>query len=151
MDVQWVAGFPVFEKLSGNVLGAVVDGMSQNAHGPGFDHRRSAAFPGLVDRGFDRAEHGLHVVSILAVSGKSVGSRPLGQVEGRHLLVERGGVGILVVLDDQHQGRFVQSGHVQRFVIWARAGSPVAHHGERHPGLTPVFEGHRHPQAQGEL
>ena len=114
-----------------------------HAHRHRLDQRRPAAGHGPLTRRQRRLEHRLRVVAVDGHPGASVGLGALDGVDGE-LLVDRRRVGVLVVLQDEHDRQLLNPGPVHRLVEVAAGGRAVAEPGQRAAPLAAQLERHRH-------
>ena len=87
---------------------------------------RSVTAPGAIDRGRHRLVARQHVVAVDRGAGEPVRLGPLGDPLHRHLLRQRHGDRVQVVLAHPHHRQLVDAGEVQPLVPVALAGGAVA-------------------------
>ena len=113
-----------------------------HAHRDGLEHRRAVAGERALARHARGLEHRLGVVAVDLDAREAVGGRALDGVD-RELLVERGRVRVLVVLQHEDHGELLDAGPVHRLVEVAARGRAVAEPRDRDALLAAQLEGHR--------
>src|SRR6266516_1994891 len=113
--------------LGGPVARRVIGGrMVAQPIGQRLDQPRPAARASLRDRLLRRRAHGNDVVAVNLLAGEAGGDRLLRQRLRRRLQLERHGDRPLIVVGDEQQRQFVDSGKVHRFPHVALGGGAVA-------------------------
>jgi hypothetical protein len=118
--------------------------MAVHAHRHRLDQSRAPAGDRPLPRLARRFEHRLGVVAVHGHAGEAVGGRPLHRID-RELLVHRRRVGVLVVLEHEHDRQLLHPGPVHRLVEVTARGGAVAEPGQRAAALAAQLERHRHP------
>ena len=139
-----VALAPLLDLLLGHVLHVVVGGVAVHPHRDRLDQRRPVAGQRALARGAGGLEHRLDVVAVDGHPDEPVGRGALDRVD-RELLVERRRVGVLVVLEHEHDRQLLHAGPVHRLVEVPARGRAVAEPGHRAAPLAAELERHRHP------
>ena len=114
-----------------------------HAHRHRLDQRRALAGDRALPRLAGGVEHRLGVVAVDGHAGEPVGRGTLDRID-RELLVQRRRVGVLVVLEHEHDRQLLHAGPVHRLVEVTAGGRAVTEPGQRAAGLAAQLEGHRH-------
>ena len=99
----------------------------------------------------DRVVHGQRVGAVHRDAGNAVGDGLVGELRRVRLHGNGGGVGELVVLDDEDVRQRQRAGHRQRLVEVRPRGRAVTAEGEANLVLPTVFRGEGHPGRDREV
>ncbi len=117
--------------------------MAGHAEGLAFQQIRTQAGAGVLGGAVRRLVDRERVVAVHDFGRNAVGRTAVGHIGADHLLVERGRVGVLIVVADQDQRQLQDGGEVDAFVPIAAAGGAVAEEAERDAGVALVLLGER--------
>ena len=105
-------------------------------HGLAFDKGGTLPGPGPVDRAPSGQVDSREVVAIHDLARHGIGLRPVNHVRDRHLEREGRGVGVLVIVTEEHHRQFADRRKVQGFMEVAATRSALTGVGHDHAGLA---------------
>ena len=115
------------------------------------DDARPASHRRELHRGRSRLVRGAHVGAVDGRAGHGVAAGAQGEALDGHLARERDGDGVLVVLDEEDDGEFVDGGEVHRLVHFALAGGAVAEEAGDHRVLAAHLHAERPADGVGDV
>ena len=143
LAVDRISRTPLLDLRLRHVLHVVMSRVPVHAHRHGLDQRRPAAVDRASTRGPGRLEHRLGIVPIDADAHDPVRVGAPHRVHSE-LLVKRGGVRVLIVLEHEHHREPLHARPVQRLVEVATRAGAIAEPGQRASPLASQLERHRH-------
>src|SRR5581483_7501698 len=127
--------------LAGAVLGRVRHGVPAIAVGEHLQDVGPVALAHPLDHAAADRLHRAHVHAVDLLARDVERPAALGEIRGGGRALHGGAHGILVVLDDEHDGELPQLGHVEALVDLALVRGPVAEVGEAHRAVAAVMVG----------